>query len=411
MNVGLSRKTYFILGGGVLLILILYLIAAASPPKKKIDWKENFEGTKKSPYGSFLLKESLPELLNKDSLKVQEKSLFDLLALQEHKDVGYIIINDAFLGGQLEVDELLHFVSQGNQMFIAARDFPYQLLDTLDLSRFEFGEEDSLKVSISELVNSEHTIRFPAADMNYFVPGEKNEYEILTQHTSGRALLIRYTFGDGSLTLSSTPRIFSNYYMVQAERRTYISSALLPLAKSKEIWWDEYYKVNKLRFKGNQGQGGGRSSGGNEGALDYLLSQEGLAWAFWLSLLALLVYAIFEAKRKQRIIPIIDPLPNLTLDFTETVGRLYFRSSAHKEIAEKRIRALLAYIRERYFLKTDRFDEKFIKSLSAKSNIKESDIRLLFRNIERIRSANEISESQLIENDQYINAFYEKGAR
>lgn len=50
---------------------------------------------------------------------------------------------------------------------------------------------------------------------------------------------------------------------------------------------------------------------------------------------ALTFYTVFESKRRQKFIPIIPPLHNSSLDFTETVGLLYFNKSDHSNLAEK----------------------------------------------------------------------------
>lgn len=402
-----DKRTYLFLGIGVGLILIFYFIALLSPGEKAIDWRENFEGDRKEPYGSYLLKNSLTDLYELDSLVVKESSMFELMGLQEQKGVSMFLMNNKVNSDYLEVEEMFLFAERGNHLFIAAREFPYYLVDTLNFVIKEYPEgTDSIKLHLTEF--PEQNASFPAYGMNYLIPGMEKDLEILAEDEQGNPTMIKYLIGKGSLTISTTPRMYCNYFMVQDEKRAFISAALSQFPVEKELWWDEYYKKNKFRFRGGSGGGGGENS---VSTMDYIFSQEGLKWAFWLSLLALAVYAIFESKRKQRIIPIIEPLPNLTLDFTETVGRLYFKSSAHKEIAEKRVRALLAYIREHYFLKTDKFDEKFLASLSAKSNISLKEIRVLFRSIERIRNAPEISESQLIEINQSIDNFYSLGAR
>ena len=58
-----------------------------------------------------------------------------------------------------------------------------------------------------------------------------------------------------------------------------------------------------------------------------------LQYAFWLSLLLLLLYILFAGKRMQRIIPLVKPNENTTVTFTETIGRLYLQKKDNKNIA------------------------------------------------------------------------------
>lgn len=401
------------MGIGLALILLLYVVSFLLPGEKRVDFRENFEGEKKNPYGTYLLKNSLTDLFQADSLIVQEDPLFDLVALQNHRQISYVIINNMFPLNKTDKEELIHFLENGNHAFVAAHSFGYSLFSSsfldVEISPYDTEETDSITLRLLDPSRSSRTYKFPSQGMHYFLANSDKDYEVLARDEHARAVLIRFAYGKGSLIISSTPRIFTNYYMVQAERRPFISEALSYLPYEGELWWDEYYKKENLRFRDTGG--GSNSSSNSPGLLAYILTKEGLAWAFWLSVFALIIYAIFEAKRKQRIIPVIEKLPNLTLDFTETVGRLYFRSSAHKEIAEKRIRALLGHIRSRYFLKTDKFDDKFFQSLAGKSNIPEADIRMMFKAMVRIRNSAEISESQLIEINHFIDLFYKLGAR
>ena len=55
---------------------------------------------------------------------------------------------------------------------------------------------------------------------------------------------------------------------------------------------------------------------------------------------------IFNAKRRQRVVPIINPLPNTTLDFTKTIGNLYYQEGNHQNIVDKKI----IYFLEKIFL-------------------------------------------------------------
>ena len=84
----------------------------------------------------------------------------------------------------------------------------------------------------------------------------------------------------------------------------------------------------------------------------FILSNEGLKWGWYLFLIGMIILMIFNAKRKQRIIPIIKPLTNTTVDFTKTIGNLYFQEGNHDTIMEKKIIYFLEKIRQDYLLDT-----------------------------------------------------------
>ncbi|MBL0018352.1 MAG: hypothetical protein IPP17_18390 [Bacteroidetes bacterium] len=135
-------------------------------------------------------------------------------------------------------------------------------------------------------------------------------------------MFIRIDMGEGSFYLHSVPLMFTNYFMVDPVNNQYISKALsfLPV---QDVIWDEYFKPGKVK---------------TDSPVGHLLEQPALRWAWILALAGVLLFMVFESKRKQRIIPVIEPLNNTTLEFTKTVGILYFAHGDHKDISEKKIK-------------------------------------------------------------------------
>ncbi len=85
----------------------------------------------------------------------------------------------------------------------------------------------------------------------------------------------------------------------------------------------------------------------------------------------------FNAKRKQRIVPILRPFSNLTVDFTKTIGNLYYQEGDHRNLIDKKIIYFLEKIRNEYLIDTTRLDDNFIKKLHHKTGKNETDIQEL----------------------------------
>ena len=70
-----------------------------------------------------------------------------------------------------------------------------------------------------------------------------------------------------------------------------------------------------------------------------ILQSQALKWAFYMTLISLILFVIFRGKRTQRIIPVIDPLKNATLDFTKTIGDLYYQpvSYTHLDVYKRQL--------------------------------------------------------------------------
>ena len=88
-------------------------------------------------------------------------------------------------------------------------------------------------------------------------------------------------------------------------------------------------------------------------------------------------------KRRQRIIPIIEPLRNTTLDFVETVSSVYYSQHDNNSIAKKKIQFWFDHIRQRYYLSTQNTDDKFVEQLQRKSGVSKELIEKILTNIKQ----------------------------
>jgi hypothetical protein len=117
---------------------------------------------------------------------------------------------------------------------------------------------------------------------------------------------------------------------------------------------------------------------------------------------------VFESKRKQRIIPVIKPLANTTLEFVSTIGNLYYQRGDHKNIADKKIQFFFDHIHAHYYMSTSYRDENFISVISKKSGVGEQTVRSLIEAINQILSKEKIRKEELISLNSLLEQFYKK---
>jgi hypothetical protein len=118
------------------------------------------------------------------------------------------------------------------------------------------------------------------------------------------------------------------------------------------------------------------------------------------------LYLIFRAKRRQRIIPVREPNTNTSLEFIETIGRLYFQQNNHLKLEEQKMKLFLNFIRDRYHLPTHNIDEKLIEKLAAVSDVKMDKVKSIFALYKSHSKKGEIFEEQLINFHQAMDYFY-----
>ena len=193
---------------------------------------------------------------------------------------------------------------------------------------------------------------------------------------------IKVNFRQGHFYIHLQPTAFTNYHLLKDNHAEYAEKVLAYIPKS-DIYWMIKEQNGLLE---------------SDSPYRYILSQPALKWAWYLFLIGITIFMIFNAKRKQRIIPIIKPLPNTTVDFTKTIGNLYYQEGDHQNLIDKKIIYFLERIRNEYLIETSVLDENFIKKLHSKTGKEIKDIEHLVHLINRQRKKYQLSiESDLIE--------------
>lgn len=391
-----SKLPYIVLGG----LLVGYILLEILGPQPQ-NWTPSFRQDKSTPFGSELLFQRLPDIFPGVDIRSVEESPAKVLKVFEKKRANYIILQEEFKTDQFEAKALLDFVERGNHVFIAASTFEGSLADSLgvlnidrywdifDLNGKSPAKDDYVLIDEAYDPDQKH---FPLLDNVvyndfYFTDADA----VLSSNSTGRPMYIRIDRGEGSFFLHSIPLLFTNYFMVDPVNHQYVSKALsfMPV---NDVIWDEHFKPGRVKM---------------DSPVRYLLSDTSLSWAWFVALAGVLLFMLFESKRKQRIIPVVEPPNNTTLEFTQTVGMLYYSHGDHKDISEKKIKFLLEHIRNRWSLPTHDLGPDFRERLAAKSGVSRTEIEQLFGLIDRIHQAKEVDEEVLLQLSHRIEKFHE----
>jgi hypothetical protein len=139
-----------------------------------------------------------------------------------------------------------------------------------------------------------------------------------------------------------------------------------------DIYWDSNNRTTKsIAMQIDNGGMSKKESKPEKSPLQYILSNEPLAWA-WRSLLLMgIIFVLFASKRRQRVIPILPKNVNTSLAFIQNIGRLYYNTRNHNAICEMQFKQWQWFVRERYGLVTNNLlDEEFLNRLHQKSSIR-----------------------------------------
>jgi hypothetical protein len=402
-----SKQVKFYIALTALAIVGIVLMEYSKP--KQINWFASYAKHHKIPFGTYVFNEQLERLFTQSEIINFENPPYLNLSQTDTISGTYIFINNTIQFGDAELDKLLDWTAKGNTLFIASEDFEDKLLDTLKLntdliSIFEV-ESDVFQFQLSNTNLDTTTIAYDRSKyVSHFneidtlntsiistVKGFKVDEESIDSIKITTPInIIKQPFGKGTIVLSSFPQAFTNYFILTTPNQNYTAGLLSYIDETKPIYLDNYYKSGKSYYTS---------------PMYILLNNKALKWAYYMMLIGVVIYILFEGKRKQRAIPIVKPLRNQTLDFTRTIANMYYEKGKHYEIAQHKIQHFLEYIRNQMHLSTTTIDDEFIKNLAARSNNSVEDTKQLFTIIEKFDKDTQLNNIQLERLNELIETF------
>jgi len=368
----------------------LFVVVKLLSPKQH-NWAVTFARDDHNPFGGYALNELLPSIFEAEKIHHSYETLYEIKdSLKRSGNILILCTN--FSAGKEDTEALLNHVANGGTALIASDNYWGELADTLKLSTRDYLFKNGMNIFPANDSAALHFVN-PAFDTtrrfnfkrdnihNYFAKFDTTRTSVIAVNEDGKPIAIRVAWGKGSLILNSTPLAFTNIYLLSDPNHELLSS-LLSYLPDGEIEWTEYYHLGRMEAAT---------------PLRFILTNEPLRWAYYLVVVSLLVFMIFEMKRRQRIIPVIKPLGNTTLEFIGTIGNLYYQNGEHKNIAEKKINFFMEFVRTRFWLSTAKLDEDFIQAFSSKSGVPESEVRALVSTITIIQYKTEISAQDLLD--------------
>ncbi|HEY6899410.1 MAG TPA: hypothetical protein VI233_02160, partial [Puia sp.] len=314
----------------------------------------------------------------------------------DHK--AFISINSSISPRPMELNSLMNFVREGNYVFLSAHRYGDTLLHFLGLQQGwgheQMEEPDSLSVQLYNPDSSfMESYAYPGDSYdNWFSSLDSQHTTVLGRDSRDRPNFIKLSYKNGgSIFLHFAPLAFSNFFMLHKQNRAYYERSLSYIPSSVgEVIWDDSF----------------RYSGGDFSAFQYILGNEALRWAFWLLLGLFALIYIFDSKRLQRLIPVIAPLRNTSLDFVQTIGRLYFQRRDNHNLAVKMVNHFLDQVRTRYHMSISALDEDFIDRLSYRTGYPREALSKLIGYMQALQGAAYLSDEDLMDFHQQLEVFY-----
>ncbi|MDN5287304.1 MAG: hypothetical protein JWR38_3578 [Mucilaginibacter sp.] len=385
-----SLKLYII---ALSCLLLIYLVAQYNRPKP-VDWTTSLNINDKIPYGTYILYHNINDIFPKASVKTFSEPVYNVINDHEIKHGTYIIICEAINLTEYDYAKLKQYISSGNDVFIAASYFGEQFKKNLKIeTRIEFGDASATPIKFAgkyldttKLYNTNRS-----TSKGYFTSVDTLKALVLGKNTHQHVNFVKYPMGKGTLFLNANPLMFTNFSLLSQTGAAYAATALSFTKNDNNLIWDRYYTE-------------GRDDDGS--SMRVFLRNTSLRWAFYITFFSLLFFVLYEIKRRQRIIPVIEPQANETLGFVTVVGQVYYEKRDNANIAHKKVLYLLEHLRDHYRLKTNKLDNEFTDTLSKKTGIDSQFAASLVNAVNFISVQQHVTSEELIKLNKLIENFY-----
>lgn len=349
----------------------------------KYRWIETYRYKSDQPYGLKLMYDVLSSSKERKNFTFINNSPDQYLRDNDSTSL-YVCIGGDFIVDSINSEALMDFVHRGNNVFISSINSTHKLFQFLTDSQHSSLYYNEYLDSIVKVIlpnkssDSVFTFKYRVIDKaekrNWC--GFKGDlftdtllqygFESVSHIDSGLVDCFRVKYGKGWFIFHFNPVLFTNYYLAQENGLRFVNT-LLSGYKSQKIYWDEF---SKAPLKGE---------GSTETPLRFILSERSLRWAWYLLCILIILFVVFNAKRKQAAIPLIPTNRNATVEYITAIATLHYQNNSLAYLADEVMKQFLAFVKRKYGISPNMEKSEMAKQLAPLSGIPLETLESLFK--------------------------------
>lgn len=401
--------------------MLLAVLAIEYRMPRQFQWEPTFGHEDDQPFGCMvfdsIMVQTMPHgytVKNETLSSLRHRGILD-------KPHGIVILTTDPIAGDVLINDILPLVEQGNVVLVGA-DQIYALEDTLGLW-FDWNNYFDIRY-----IAGKHLEKYPVnwvdttdgypvgsslcrvydemvyrvikivgkgkrdkdgwvfdKDTGVWLPPDVDEedseteakepdtgkfvYKTLATYGDDNIIAISTSQGKGELILLSAPLLMTNYAILNHDNGAVLIHRLMNRMKHLPVIRVGSYKEEPFYEK--------------ESPFYVLLERPPLRWAIYLTLMGIVLYCIFTARRRQRVIPVIRQPQNGNLEFVRLIGTLYWQDANHQALLKKK----LTYTAEEIYRQTgldimDSDGEKeTIVQLARLTGMSANDLHVVISNV------------------------------
>ncbi|PWN64872.1 hypothetical protein [Chryseobacterium oncorhynchi] len=335
----------------VIFIVVMVILALLEVNKKETtNWRKNFDINEKSPFGLFVFNNEAKDLF-KNNLKKIDQAPYEYYSQHKKNNHNIVVIENDIDGESWK--KILDQVSGGSDALLIVSRMPKEISDSIGFydSEISFEEQNVLKLTDTKYQNDFIKLdKFPSGrGFSFIKPNVEVLGKTVEDKNTDQANFIKVKFGKGNIYVHSEPLFLTNYYLLKPGSVKYAQDVFSYLQDRETLWFVEGSTKASSFF------------------MRFILGNPALKYAWWVFLGGLILFIFFNAKRKQRIVPVIEPLRNTSLDFVKSIGNLYLQERDFHDMMAKKAQYFLNKVRMDFLIDTQNLDDEFAKKLQLKT--------------------------------------------
>ena len=382
----------------MLVLFVLFCLLQVNLPKKFV-WSPTFSHIDKQPFGCFVFDSVLTQSLP-NGYHVTKKTFFQLDQEHAKEKISVLMVVDQQDLKQLDVKYLCNIARRGGKVMVVAsssfddgRNADTVVVDELERTfkvKIEDGMYFSLRGILSGLKAHDNdmydTIYWNNRETMYAAQSYRMFYNMVggtlfvdsvpkvkrlayTLSTAGYdyrhdslyvgdftgfdtivdekerieridtfaikkiPVAVSVPYGKGEVIFVSSPLLFTNYGMLEGNTFVYIFRLMSYLADLPVYRTEAYVKTDAMLVA-------------EQSPFREFIKRPPLRWALYLALLGVVLFMIFTARRRQRVIPIMSKPANRSLEFIQLIGTLYYQRKDHVDLVRKKFKLFAEELRK-----------------------------------------------------------------
>lgn len=382
----------------MLVLFVLFCLLQVNLPKKFV-WSPTFSHVDKQPLGCFVFDSVLTQSLP-NGYHVTKKTFFQLDQEHVKEKISVLMVVDQQNLKQLDVKYLCNIARRGGKVMVVAsgsfddgRNADTVVVDELERTfnvRIEDGTYFSLRGILAGLKAHDNdmydTIYWNNRETMYAAQSYRMFYNMVggtlfvdsvpkvkrlayTLSTAGYdykhdslyvgdftgfdtivdekerieridtfaikkvPVAVSVPYGKGEVIFVSSPLLFTNYGMLEGNTFVYIFRLMSYLADLPVYRTEAYVKTDAMLVA-------------EQSPFREFIKRPPLRWALYLALLGVVLFMIFTARRRQRVIPIMSKPANRSLEFIQLIGTLYYQRKDHVDLVRKKFKLFAEELRK-----------------------------------------------------------------